>query len=488
MARGTIRRVRRRDGTTTPFLKTRIVQAIAKALQEVGPEDKEKARELADAVVDILQERFRRRTPGVEGIQDVVEEVLMQAGLTQVAKAYILYRNRHQALRHSKHALGVTDELKLSLSAVKVLERRYLRKDEEGRVIETPGEMFRRVARAVADAEDNYAPEERDRVEERFFELMSSLRFLPNSPTLMNAGTPLGQLAACFILPVGDSMESIFQTLKDMAIIHQTGGGTGFSFSRLRPKGDIVASTKGVASGPVSFMGIFDKATDVVRQGGRRRGANMGILRADHPDILEFITCKRDAVSFRNFNISVAASDGFMSRVRRNTYYELINPRTGNAVEKVRARMVWRYLVENAWETGDPGLIFLDEINRTHPTPAIGSIESTNPCGEMPLLPYESCNLGSINLSKFVREGKVDWQALGETVTWCVRFLDDVIDVQRFPLPEVAEVTRGNRKIGLGVMGFADMLILMGIPYDKPKARRLGERLINFVTAKARQP
>ncbi len=487
MAKRTIRRVRRRDGSSVPFRKTRITQAIAKALEAVNGGDQRRARELATAVVDQLEARFARRAPAVEDIQDVVEETLMRAGLTDVAKAYILYRNQRRAIRDTKRAFGVRDELKLSLSAVKVLERRYLQKDEQGRVLETPTEMFRRVAHAVAQAEDAYDAERRAEVEERFFTMLTSLRFLPNSPTLMNAGTVIGQLSACFTLPVGDSMEDIFQALKDMAIIHQTGGGTGFSFSRLRPKGDVVASTMGIASGPVSFMSIFDKATDVVRQGGRRRGANMGILRVDHPDVLEFVIAKRDGAAFRNFNTSVAAPDDFMRRVRRNSSFGLINPRTGKAVRTLRAGTIWRYLISNAWEVGDPGVIFIDEINRRQPTPAVGPIESTNPCGEMPLLPYESCNLGSINLARFVHQKEIDWPALTETVTWAIRFLDDVIDVTRFPLPDIEEVTKANRKVGLGVMGFADLLIHLGIPYDRPKARRLAERVMSTIVQASRR-
>ncbi len=487
MAKARVRRVRRRDGSTVPFRKTRITEAIAKALTAVDAGNTREARRLSTKVVGALEQRFPRRAPAVEEIQDIVEEVLMEAGLTQAAKAYILYRNQRRAIRDAKRAFGVSDELKLSLSAIKVLERRYLQKDEQGRVVETPAGMFRRVAGAVAEVEEAYDARRRAEVEERFFEMLSSLRFLPNSPCLMNAGTPLGQLAACFTLTVEDSMEGIFGALKHMAMIHQSGGGTGFSFSRLRPKGDVVASTMGIASGPVSFMGVFDKATDVIRQGGRRRGANMGIRRADHPDILEFIICKRDGTSFRNFNISVAAPDDFMIRVRRNTSYQLINPRTGKPTRKLPAAALWRYLITNAWEVGDPGVIFIDEINRRQPTPTLGPIESTNPCGEMPLLPYESCNLGSLNLSKFVEKREINWPALAETTACAVRFLDNVIDVTRFPLPEVEEVTKGNRKIGLGVMGFADLLSQLGIPNDQPKARRRAARLMAFITQTARQ-
>ena len=389
-----------------------------------------------------------------------------------------------------KKFIGGTDDLKLSLNAAEVLKRRYLVKDELGEVIESPNQMFQRVAKAIARAELNYgkSQEEVKEIERRFYLLMRNLEFLPNSPTLMNAGTELGQLAACFVLPVEDSMEGIFGAVKNMALIHQSGGGTGFSFSRLRPKGDVVRSTGGIASGPVSFMRVFDVATDVIKQGGKRRGANMGILNADHPDIMEFIRAKERG-EFANFNTSVAVTDEFMHAAGRNDEYGLINPRTKGEVREINAREVFNEIVTYAWKTGDPGIVFMDEINRRNHIPAIGKIEATNPCGEQPLLPYDSCNLGSINVSNFVEngDGEIDWERLREVVWISVRFLDDVIDVNRYPLPEIEKMTRANRKIGLGIMGFAELLIKLGIAYDSKDALSAGEKLMRFITNEARR-
>ena len=376
--------------------------------------------------------------------------------------------------------------MELSKNAMKVLEKRYLKKDENGKVIETPEEMFRRIAKNISLADKKYG-EDAKKSEKQFYEIMSNLLFLPNSPTIMNAGTSIQQLSACFVLPVEDSMDKIFETLKYTALIHQSGGGTGFSFSRIRPKGDIVRSTGGIASGPVSFMKVFNSATDVIKQGGRRRGANMGILRVDHPDIMEFITCKENPQELTNFNISVAVTDDFMEKVKRNEDYELINPRTKKAVKKVSARMVFDKIVEEAWKSGEPGIIFIDEINRHNPTPAIGEIEATNPCGEQPLLPYESCNLGSINLAKFVKNGEIDWEKLREVVWIAVHFLDNVIDMNKYQIPQIKEMTLANRKIGLGVMGFADMLVQMNISYMEERALKIAEKIMAFIQNEAKK-
>jgi len=479
--------IRKRDGSVVPFSPQKIEQAIYKALAATKAGDKELAASLARRVVEIVADRFANSMPSVEDVQDIVEEVLMTQGYANVAKAYVLYRQQRAYLRRLKQVIGVRDDLKLSVNAIKVLERRYLMKDEEGNVRETPAELFRRVARTMAAVETNFDPEaDVKALEQAFFELMRNLEFMPNTPTLMNAGAPLGQLSACFVLPVEDSIVDIFETLKNMAIIHQSGGGTGFSFSHLRPKGDIVRSTKGVASGPVSFMKIFDAATAVMKQGGKRRGANMGILGAHHPDIVEFVLAKSDGTTLSNFNISVAVTDEFMEAASRGRKWPLINPRTGREVQSINARELLDMIVDNAWRTGDPGLIFLDEINRHNPTPHLGYLEATNPCGELPLLPYESCNLGSINLAQMVSDGEIDWQKLGRVVHLAVHFLDNVIEANVFPLPQIEEITRrGNRKIGLGVMGFADALVKLGIAYNSEAGLETAERIIKFISEEA---
>lgn len=374
------------------------------------------------------------------------------------------------------------DDLKLPFNTMEVLKRRYLLKDDKQNIIETPSQTFRRVASHVAQAEANYESDvAAEQAGERFYQMMRHQEFIPNSPTLMNAGTSFGQLSACFVLPVEDSINGIFESLKNMARIHQTGGGTGFSFSHLRPKGALVSSTKGGASGPVSFMSIFDKATGVIVQGGRRRGANMGILRCDHPDIVDFIEAKSQKGKFENFNLSVAVTDKFMADARADRTFDLKNPATGKKAGQIRAKSVFDLMVNAAWRSGDPGLVFIDEINRKNPTPQIGRIEATNPCGELPLLDFESCNLASINLAKMVDGGKLDFNKLKDRVRWGIRFLDDVIEVNKYPLPQIQQITQANRKIGLGLMGFADMLIMLGIPYSSQEALKLAKKLMRFI-------
>ena len=388
--------------------------------------------------------------------------------------------------RETKSATVLVDDLKLPLNTIEVLKKRYLLKNEKQQVIETPCQLFMRAAKHIASAEENFkAPAQRENYEEIFYQMMRNLEFIPNSPTLMNAGTELGQLSACFVLPVDDSIDGIFETLRNMAKIHQTGGGTGFDFSSLRPKSDIVKTTKGFASGPVSFMSVYDQATAVIVQGGRRRGANMGILRCDHPDIVDFIQAKTEHNKLNNFNISVAVTNRFMNAVIKNQTFPLINPRTGKAVKRIKAAHVFDMIAHAAWENGDPGMIFLDRINGDNPTPELGKIRATNPCGELPLLPYESCNLGSINLSRMVEDEKVDWKKLAKTIRLAVRFLDDVIEVNKYPLEEIKKITMANRKIGLGVMGFADMLIKLGMSYDSDSAVDFAGKLMKFIRAES---
>ncbi len=477
-------KVRKRDGSSVSFDEQKIVRAIQRAALEVLMDEKNSA-EIAQTtkkrVLAKILSVFADEMPSVENIQDIVEEVLMETGYRSIARSYILYRKEHQDIRRVKVIYGVRDDLKLPINTLLVLKRRYLQKDENQNVTESPKELFERVAHAVSEAESDFRSKfSTNEVAEKFFQMMSRLEFIPNSPTLMNAGTSLGQLSACFVLPVEDSIGGIFESLKNMARIHQTGGGTGFDFSRLRPRGDLVSTTKGSASGPVSFMSIFNQATGVIVQGGRRRGANMGILRCDHPDIEDFIEAKTQEGSFSNFNLSVGITDKFMEGVKNNGVFDLVNPRTKERMRSIKARALFDLMVYSSWRTGDPGMVFLDEINRHNPTPHLGEIEATNPCGEIPLLPYESCNLGSIDLSKFVKNGALDWERLKKEIRWGVRFLDNVIHVNKYPLAQIEKIASDNRKIGLGVMGFADMLIRMGIPYTSDESVKTASTVMKF--------
>jgi len=489
-----INKIIKRDGREVEFSLAKLAGAIWKAGKETDEYDEKEAKRLSEIVVSIMEKAHTpgvkgAHTPGVEEIQDLAEQVLMAAGHYKTAKAYILYRAARSDERRVERIIGVKDDLDLSPNQLKVLSNRYLLKDNDGKVIETPSELFRRVAKNLAIVEKAV---KRKQIETDFYEVMSRLEFLPAGRTLNNAGTPQSQLANCFVLPVEDSMEGIFDAVKWMAMVHQRGGGTGFNFSKLRPRGDVVTkSSGGFATGPVSFMKVFDIATRQVMQGGKKRGANMGILNVDHPDILDFISAKAERGEIENFNISIGVTDDFMEAVDQNKQWHLRNQRTGEIVQTMQARTLMSQLVSMAWRTGDPGLIFLDPINRNNPLlKKYGRIDATNPCGEQPLHPFDACNLGSINLAKMVNSPisnsqilklGINWDRLRFVVRTGVRMLDNVIDACKYPLPQITETVRANRRIGLGVMGWADMLYQLRVAYDSEEGVKLAKKIAKFV-------
>lgn len=489
----------KRNKDKVPFDQVKIEKAVFNSfsgyylLKEKG-ENSESARKITQQVMEEIR-LLNKDELDVEKIQDIVEMVLMKSE-PNVAKAYILYRDKHAGIRQFRLSLGIpSDELKVPINSLIVLAARYLLKDENGKITETPKQLFERVARAISSAEKKFgaSDEAQRKTEQEFYDAMSTFKFMPNSPTLMNAGTKDGQLSACFVLPIGDSIPEIYDALKWQAMVHKTGGGTGMAFSRLRPSNDYVKSTSGIASGPISFMKLFDASTEEIKQGGKRRGANMGILRVDHPNILDFIVLKENEGTLRNFNISVGITNAFMKALKENRDYDLLNPRTKVIVGRLNARAVWNLIVTMAWKTGDPGVVFLDRMNSSYsnPVPKLGPIEATNPCGEVPLYPFDSCNLGSINLAEMVKRTdhhyEIDWDEYRRMIRLGIRFLDDVIEVNSYPLPQIDQISRSIRRVGLGVMGWADLLITLGIKYDSDEALELGEKVMKFLNEEGRK-
>jgi ribonucleoside-diphosphate reductase alpha chain len=483
-----ITKIKKRNGQIVSFDQQKITQAIWKAAKSVGGTDFKLAEKIASQVTAVLEVFYKteENVPSVEQIQDLVEKILIENGHAKTAKAYIIYRQKQNDQRVKKAAiLGPENETKFSYNALKILEQRFLQKDEKGKIMETPEQMFRRVAKSIAAVDDIYNDLNSKQSEEIFYNMMYELEFLPSSPTLMNAETSNPQLAACFVLPIGYKPEEIFETLKHAAIIQSTGGGTGYNFSNIPPKTDIIVTGKELSAGPVEFIKVFDTATTAIRQTGKRRGANIAILNINHPDILDFINCKEKEDKLTNFNISIAVTNDFMHAATNDLMYDLIHPQTKKAVNSLHARSVLDLIATKAWNNGEPGIIFVDEIEKQNPLPEITILTATNPCGEQPLADYEACNLGSINLVKIVKNKKIEWERLQTIITNAVHFLDNVIDASNYQIEAINKIVKENRKIGLGIMGFADMLYNLEIPYNSNEAEELAERIMKFIKEKA---
>ncbi len=478
--------VKKRSGEIQVYSEDKVIHSIFRAQENIHKEDLAQAKEIGTKVIAELKKRFEQeKILGSDEIGDVVERVLIDEKLYDIARAFIIARERQRQEHKAEHGLGVVDDVGLPYSSIVVLKNKYLVKDDNGRPLETPKGCFRRVARALAGAETS----KKDQAvwEEKFFEVMTGLRFLPGGRTLANAGTINNQLANCFVMPMPDSVEGIFESVKESSILKKNGGGVGFSFSHIRPKGDFVATTTGRAAGPVALMKIVNEASEMLQQAGGRRSGNMVIMHVTHPDIFEFITCKEDEGVLNHINFSLGVTDRFMNAVKKDKNWDLVNPRNGQVVNTVSARSIFELAASYAWKNGDPGMIFLDRINKDNPTPHVGVLEAVNLCGEQPLLSYEACNLGSVNLAEHIKDKDIDWFKLKETVTIGVRLLDNVVTICKYPLEKVDQVVKGNRKIGLGVMGWADLLVKLGIPYNSKAAFVLAEKTMKFISDTARE-
>ncbi len=486
-----ISKVKKRDGRIVLFNKQKIAEAVFKAMQSVNKQDKLTADKLSEIVEKELEIKFsKKETPSVEDIQDIIEKILIKEGHAETAKSYILYRYKRAMIREAKQSLiGKIDDSDFSISALKIAEAKYLKKDDNGNVIETPNEMFLRVSKCIANIEKKYKKDEQyiKDLEKKFYEIISSMEFLPSGRILLNSGTNQETLSSSFAIPIEDSLESIFASLLNAVILQKDGAGTGFNFSKIRPRGTRTSENSGKAVGPISFIHIFNSASDLVRCRGNRKSANMAILSVNHPNIIEFIGAKENNNVLRNFNISVGLTDKFLDAVKKRENYDLIDPNTNKVVSSLNARKIFDIIVSTAWKNGEPGLIFLDNINKKNPTPELGDLEITSSCAELPLYPYEGCFLGSINLEKFVKNKEINYERLKYVVKLAVRFLDNSIDSSNYKIDKVNEMIQANRKIGLGIMGFADLLFALEIPYNSEKALEIAEDLIKFIQKIAKE-